>query len=337
MDSLTHIAVGACLGDAFAGKQLGKRAMFLGAVAQSVPDVDFLASFWTSTAENLLAHRGFTHSILFVLLITPILALLAERWHRPHDISLKKWMLFFGVQAFIHLLLDGMNVYGVGWFEPFSHHRVSYNWIFVADPFYSLWPGIAFLVLLFLKKDHPKRKWWALRFGIGLSTVYLFYCGINKIKINNDVRDVFRKQNIVYTDYFTTPTPLNNWLWYVVAKTDSGFYVGYRSLFDRKREINFHYYPKKQFLLEPVNDHEDLQKLIRFSKGFYTVEQWSDTLVFNDIRFGQMIGWKDPAARFVFYYFLEHPEDNEFVVQRGRFAKWDISAFRTLLKRIRGN
>jgi membrane-bound metal-dependent hydrolase YbcI (DUF457 family) len=43
--------------------------MFLGAVAQSVPDIDFIASFWTSTSENLLAHRGFTHSILFTLLM----------------------------------------------------------------------------------------------------------------------------------------------------------------------------------------------------------------------------------------------------------------------------
>jgi hypothetical protein len=29
------------------------------------------------------------------------------------------------------------------------------------------------------------------------------------------VRDIFRKQHISYKHYFTTPTPLNNWLWYV--------------------------------------------------------------------------------------------------------------------------
>ncbi|HMU46050.1 MAG TPA: metal-dependent hydrolase [Chitinophagaceae bacterium] len=337
MDSLTHIVLGACMGDAFAGKQLGKRAMFLGAVAQSVPDVDFLASFWSSTSENLLAHRGFTHSFLFVLLIAPLLGLIAERWHRPHDISLNKWILFFGVQALIHLLIDGMNVYGVGWFEPFSHYRVSYNWIFVADPFYSIWPGIAFIVLLILKKNSLKRKWWALKFGIGLSSVYLFYCGINKIKINHDVKDIFNKQHIVYNNYFTTPTPLNNWLWYVVAASDSGFYIGYRSLFDSKRKIDFHFVPRNESLLEPVKDHEDLQRLIRFSKGFYAIQKWRDTLVFNDIRFGQMIGWKDSDARFVFYYYLQHPEENKLVVQRGRFARWDKDALIALLKRIRGH
>jgi inner membrane protein len=315
---------------------LGKRAMFLGAIAQSVPDVDFLAAFWTNTSENLLAHRGFTHSILFTLLITPLLTLLAERWHRPLDISFKKWMLFFGVQAFIHLLLDGMNVYGVGWFEPFSHHRVSYNWIYVADPFYSVWLGIAFVVLLILKRNHPKRSWW-IKFGVGMSSIYLLYCGLNKIKINNDVRDVFRKQNITYNSYFTTPTPLNNWLWYVVAATDSGYQVGYRSLFDKERKIDFHFVPKNDSLLGPAKDHEDLQKLVRFSKGYYTIEKRNDTMVFNDVRFGQMIGWKDSAAPFVFYYYLNHPEDNEFIVQRGRFARWDWDAANALLRRIRGN
>jgi inner membrane protein len=336
VDSLTHIALGACMGDAFAGKQLSKRAMFLGAVAQSVPDIDFVASLWTNTSENLLAHRGFTHSFLFVLLITPLLAFVAERWHRPHDISIKKWMLFFGVQAFIHLLLDGMNVYGVGWFEPFSHYRVSYNWIFVADPFYSVWLGVAFVVLLVLKRNHHKRSWW-IKFGVGMSTIYLLYCGLNKIKIDHDVRDVFRKQHISFNNYFTTPTPLNNWLWYVVAENDSGYNIGYRSLFDRERKIDFHFIPRNDFLLEPVKHHEDLQKLIRFSKRYYSVQSWNDTLVFNDIRFGQMIGWENPSARFVFHYFLQHPDDNKFVVQRGRFTGWNRNAFKALLRRIRGD
>lgn len=310
--------------------------MFLGAVAQSVPDIDFVASFWLNTSENLLAHRGFTHSILFVLMITPLLALVAERWHRPHDISIKKWILFFGVQAFIHLLLDGMNVYGVGWFEPFSHHRVSYNWIFVADPFYSAWPGVAFIALLILKRNHPRRAWWR-KFGLGISTLYLLYCGLNKIKIDSDVRDVFKKQQIVYHKYFTTPTPLNNWLWYVVAANDSGYYIGYRSLFDKERKIDFHFIPRNDSLLKPVADHEDLQKLLRFSKGYYAVQNRHDTLIFSDIRFGQMIGWNDINAPFVFYYYLQHPAENDFVVQRGRFARWDKEALWSLVKRIKGN
>jgi inner membrane protein len=309
--------------------------MLLGAIAQSLPDIDFVASAWTNISENLLAHRGFTHSFLFVAMVSPVLALIAERLHRPHNISFLKWTLFFGIQALIHLFLDGMNVYGAGWFEPFSHYRVSYNWIFVADPFYSIWLAIAFIMLLILKKNHPKRAWW-VRFGVGMSCIYLLYCGLNKMKIDRNVRRVFHQQNISYKSYFTTPTALNNWLWYVVANSDSGYYIGYRSVFDTSKTIDFRFFARNESFLEPVKDHEDLQKLIRFSQGYYTVQRWTDTLVFNDIRFGQMIGWEDPGAPFVFYYYLEHPHSNRFVVQRGRFRGFNNHAIHSLLKRIKG-
>ncbi len=100
MDSLTHIALGACMGEAFAGKQLGNKAMLWGALAQSIPDIDFVASFWMNNSSNLLAHRGFTHSFLFCAIITPLFALLAEYFHRPHNISLKKMDAFFCICNF---------------------------------------------------------------------------------------------------------------------------------------------------------------------------------------------------------------------------------------------
>ena len=84
-------------------------------------------------------------------------------------------------------------------------------------------------------------------------------------------------------------------------------------------------------------DHEDLQQLIRFSQQFYTVEKWNDTLVFNDLRFGQILGWRNPKEKFVFHYFLQHPEDNELIVQRGRFTGWNKEEVLYLLKRIKGN
>lgn len=336
MDSLTHIALGACIGEAVLGKKLGKKAMLWGALAQSLPDIDFIASAWLDTSSNLLAHRGFTHSILFSCLMAFGLALVAERWHRPHNISLRKWILFFGLEIFIHIFIDAFNNYGVGWLEPFSHARISFNAIYVADPFFSLVPGIAFLFLLFMRRHHPKRKtWW--RLGIGISLIYLVYCTVNKLKIDADTRRILRQQQVPCSRYFTTPAPLNNWLWFVVAGNDSGYYIGYRSVFDKKPEISFEYFPRNDSLLKGVQDQVALHRLERFSKQFYTVERWTDTLVFNDLRFGQIIGWESRRERFVFHYYLDHPNDNKLVVQRGRFAKWNPSSFRALLRRIRGN
>jgi len=336
MDSITHIALGACMGEAFAGKTLGKKAMLWGAMAQSIPDIDFIASFWMDTSSNLLAHRGFTHSFLFCAIITPLFALLAEHLHRPHNISLGKWILFFGGTIFTHIFIDAFNNYGVGWFEPFSHQRISFNAIYVADPFFSIWPGIACVALIYLKRrTRQRKKWW--RMGLGLSVLYLMYCLANKAMINSDVKDILQKQQISYTRYFTTPAPLQNWLWYIVAGNDSGYHVGFRSLFDSKKEINFEYFPRNDSLLRPVNHHADVQQLIRFSQLFYTVEKQGDTLVFNDLRFGQIIGWQNARGKFVFHYFLQHPQENSLVVQRGRFEGWNRQTAGAFVKRIRGN
>jgi inner membrane protein len=310
--------------------------MVWGALAQSIPDIDFLASFWMNTSSSLLAHRGFTHSFLFVAIIAVFFALIAERWHRPHNINFKKWLLFFGGVIFIHVFIDAFNNYGVGWFEPFSHKRISFQSIYVADPFFSIWPTAAVLLLIITKHSWKQRKkWWMM--GLVMSGIYLTYCTFNKIKINSDVKTILQKQNIQYSRYFTTPTAFQNWLWYIVAGNDSGYYVGFRSVFDTKKQIDFEYFPRNDHLLDSVENHEELQKLKRFSQQFYTVEKWNDTLVFNDLRFGQIMGWQDPKGKFVFHYFLKDSADNKLVVQRGRFEGWNKDAFNSLVKRIGGN
>ncbi len=310
--------------------------MIWGAVSQSIPDIDVVTSLWMEPSSNLLSHRGFTHSFLCCLLLTLLFAFLAERWHRPHNIRLKQWLMFFGGVIFIHIFIDAFNNYGVGWLEPFSHVRISFNAIYVADPFFSVWPLLACIALIVMKRWNPQRKrWW--RMGLGLSAVYLLICIVNKTIIDKDVKDILRKQQISYTRYCTTPAPLQNMLWFVVAGNDSGYHVGFRSLFDKKKEIAFQYFPRNDSLLKPVIDREELHHLIRFSRQFYTVEKWNDTLVFNDLRFGQIIGWQNPRGQFVFHYYLQHPGENKMVVQRGRFEGWNWQTFRSLVKRIAGN
>ena len=173
--------------------------------------------------------------------------------------------------------------------------------------------------------------------GLGMSSIYLLYCLFNKTMIDREVRQILKNQDVQYTRYFTTPTALQNWLWQIVAGNDSGYHIGYRSVFDSKKQIDFEYFPRNDLLLDSVEDTEKLQKLKRFSQEFYTAENWNDTLVFNDLRFGQITGWQEPRNHFVFHYYLKDSADNKLVVQRGRFEGWDKNAFNSLLQRIKGN
>lgn len=335
MDTITHIALGACIGELFTDKQFGKRAMVWGALAQSIPDIDFIAGFWLSPTEDLIAHRSFTHSILFGLLISFFLAIVAERFHRPHNISLRKWIFFIGTEVFVHLLLDGFNNYGIGWLEPFTHQRFSFHTIYVADPFFSIPSGLVCLYLIFQKNTHHKRIIWAKR-ALQITSVYLIYALFNKFTIEGDVDHIAQEQGIQYKRHFTTPAPFNTWLWFVVLEGNDGYYAGYRSVFDKTKTMDLHWYPKNEQLLRGIADHKEVMDLKQFSQGFYTVEQRQDTLVFNDLRFGQVIGWYDPTQPFAFHYYLNHPEDNNLVVQRGRFAKINAVTMKSFLRRIKG-
>ncbi|MCB0489247.1 MAG: metal-dependent hydrolase [Cyclobacteriaceae bacterium] len=335
LDSITHIALGACIGEIYAGRSLGKKALAAGAVAQTIPDFDFIASFWLNPANDLLAHRGFTHSILFVALTAYPLALILSRWRWSSGLNISGWAWLITIELCTHLFLDAFNAYGTAWFEPFSHTRISFNSLFVADPLFSIIPITVMVALFLFPEGHKSRVRWSA-IAVIICSFYLIYSLINKKIVDKEVETSLEAQDLKYHRYFTTPTPGNVWLWYIVAESDSGYHIGYRSVFDSNESISFQYFERNDDLLEPVADHEDVQHLIRFSQGYYVVSQYENRWVFNDLRFGQMLGWEDPAAPFVFYYFLQHPNDNELLIQRGRFSRWTTESIFSFAERIWG-
>ena len=109
MDSLTHIVLGACIGEAVAGKYMNKRAMFYGALAQSVPDVDFILGFFLHGADNVVAHRGLTHSIVFGVAATLFLTWLVKDVIHKTALPYRAVLLLFAVNIFVHLFIDSFN------------------------------------------------------------------------------------------------------------------------------------------------------------------------------------------------------------------------------------
>ncbi|NBO59081.1 MAG: metal-dependent hydrolase, partial [Chitinophagia bacterium] len=91
MDSITHIVLGACVGEVLMDKKSGRKAILWGALAQSIPDIDFISGAWLPITKALIAHRGLTHSFLFAFIIAFFLALIASKWHRAEEISTRKW------------------------------------------------------------------------------------------------------------------------------------------------------------------------------------------------------------------------------------------------------
>lgn len=336
MDTITHTVLGACAGEALGGKTLGKKAMLIGAIANNFPDIDVVTSFWMKQSDSLLAHRGFTHSILFALVTTFVGGLMLHSYYSKIKFQKHEWFLLIGINVFLHLIIDSFTVYGTGWYEPFSHHRVAFNILFVADPFFTCSLFVASVALLILKKNSKSRKtWW--RAGILIATFYLLYALIHKIQIDQVTKKSLLAEKINYSDFMTTPTPLNNFLWYIVAEHDSGFSIGYRSVFDKEDKVQFHYVTKNDFLLSKKDkEDDDVKKLIRFSEGYYRIQKINDTLYLNDLRFGQIGGWDGRDAPFVFQFKLATDADNSIIIQRGRRMASGKEAFSKMIRRIKG-
>lgn len=335
MDSLTHIVLGACVGELVAGKQLGKRALLFGAAAQSLPDIDFVASPFLDASSDLIAHRGITHSWFFVVICTAFLVWASRKLFPKTTMTNKRWAMLWGFEMAIHLLLDACNVYGTAWWLPFSNERVAFNLLYVADPLFTIVPLIATLLLWWKRSPEFKRQRWA-RISLFVCIGYILLSMGHKHKVDEAVQQAAAEQQIPVKHFFSTPTPFNILMYYSLAETDSGYYVNYRSVFDKDKPDPFRFYPKNEPLLQQVRNQEEVKNLRLFSQGWYTVEKQNDTLVFNDLRFGQINGWKDHDAGFTFYYYLDRPDANGLVVQRGRLKNWNGDVVKEYVNRLFG-
>ncbi|MCW3070265.1 MAG: hypothetical protein JWO44_155 [Bacteroidetes bacterium] len=335
MDSLTHIVLGAAIGEAVLGKKIGRKAMLWGAFADTIPDFDVFASPCFSDAQQLLVHRGFTHSFLFILIMAPLLGWLFSRWFKKAEVGWKDWTWLFFLGMFTHVLLDSLTAYGTGWFEPFSHYRVSFNTIFVADIFYTIPFLLCVLVALIAKNGSPKRVKWN-KAGLWISSLYLVFTIVNKWHVHSGIEEQLAEKHIAVTDVVTTPTPLNNFLWMSYSKDATGYWFGYHSIFDKTDNVDFYHVNKKDSLIRPFENDESVKLLKRFSKDDYIMSEHDSNIYFNDIRFGQMGGWNGPDSAFVFSFKLDKKADNSAALNRSRFKTSFSDAVSSLITRIKG-
>lgn len=335
MDSLTHVVLGAAIGEAILGKKIGRKAMLWGAIADTIPDLDVFASPCFSDAQQLLVHRGFTHSFLFIAIMSPLLGWLFSKWRKKDGVQMKEWTFLFFCGLMSHVLLDSLTAYGTGWFEPFSNYRVSFNTIFVADIFYTLPFLVCVLIALIAKNNSEKRIQWN-KAGLWISCLYLLFTIINKMHVQSVIEKQLQEKNITVSNVVTTPTPLNNFLWMSYSQDATGYWFGYHSVFDKTKNIDFYHVMRKDSLLKPYEGDKSIELLKRFSKGDYIMSRNDSSVFFNDIRFGQMGGWNGPDSAFVFSFRLNKNADNSAALNRSRFKTSFADAFSSLISRIKG-
>lgn len=284
MDSLTQIALGAAIGEATLGRQVGRRAILWGAVCGTLPDLDVFIDLG-GPVEDFTYHRSFSHSVFVLTALTPLLVWLILKLHPQTAEHRKRWYVLVFLALITHPILDCFTVYGTQIFWPLSEYPVSGSAVFIIDPAYTLPLLLGVLSALVLRRSSNRGH--ALNtVGLALSSAYLAWSVGAKSHVEAVARDALSREDLVAERVLTTPGPFNTLLWRVVAMTDDGYYEGFHSLLDESPVLDFQFYPSRTDLLRRLDQHWPVQRLQWFTHGFYSVDVMARDVVMSDLRMG---------------------------------------------------
>lgn len=321
MDSVTQAILGAAIGEATAGKKIGNKAAVVGAIIATLPDLDVLFIPILTDLEKISFHRGYSHSVLFCILVSGLLALLIHKSPWMNSLSFRRsyWLAFFSL--FTHVILDSFTTYGTQLLLPFSNWRVSFDSINIIDPVYTLPLAIGLLISVYRydRTDHARSI--ANNLGLIVSSIYLLFTLANKQHIQREFYSQLASQHIPSYGLLTVPVKIGNMQWYGVAKSDTALHIGKYDMLE-DNIIDFHSFPINDHLLQEIDENIS-NKLRWVSQGYYTVAERDDVLrVYNmqcDMQGIRQYGsYKVPTA---FYYQIKTTDSGTYELTTGMHKK----------------
>jgi inner membrane protein len=282
MDSLSQLALGSAVGVAVLGRRTPVwKAALWGGLAGTLPDLDALVDFG-DPIRNMTYHRAESHSLFFLTLLAPLLALVAVRVHGK-EAGLHRWAIALWLALFTHPLLDWMTVYGTQLGLPFTDTPFGLGSMFIIDPLYTLPLVIGVILALSLRSQRGLR--WNLA-GLALSCAYLGWSTLAQARVEQLAHRSLARQGIEARQVLVTPTPFNTVLWRVLAMTPSGYVEGFHSFLDPGTDLRFDHYVSDTRLHEPLQGIWGFERMAWFTRGFYALSERDGRAIITDLRMG---------------------------------------------------
>jgi inner membrane protein len=176
-------------------------------LASNLPDIDFV--LWArSDASYLLFHRGFTHSLLGLAVLPPILAL-ALWWGLDRRTSLRWWLLLCWAGTSLHVLYDLLTSWGTMLLYPFSVARLALDWIFIVDLVTWVLPCLVVLVAW----RRPERSRTAAALFLAVFAVYAALAGLAHGAVRDAVAEAERGGGRPVAESYAVPLFGAPWRW----------------------------------------------------------------------------------------------------------------------------
>ena len=281
MDSLSQIVLGASVAHLALGSRLGRGALVLGAALGTLPDLDVLIPYDGAIA-NFTYHRGFSHSLFVLTLISFPIAWMCQRIWRTKAVPYFQWWLGCCLVLVTHPLLDGFTLYGTQLFWPLAPPPTAWGSAFIIDPLYTvpLLVGVVMAYRLSWKRAKP-----FVIAGLSISSLYLAWTLTAQAQVRKQVEQELKIAQIQPNRIVIAPFPLSM-LWRIVVMTDTHYLEGYSSLLDPKQTLTFNRYKNGKVECSTWLHHAPIQRLDWFTRGAFALSVQDNELIASDLRMG---------------------------------------------------
>jgi len=353
VDSITQAALGGVVGEIVLGRKLGWKGMVWGMFFGTLPDLDILAYPWLDEGAKLKWHRGFSHSVLMMVVAALALSKPLARLHRAKGLTPMEAGWFVFLAWCTHVLIDVFTSYGTQIYEPFSDQRVSFNNMAIIDLSFTL-PLVFCLMIRPIRGMVylPKRIIWGRRWsearlkfsqseeiglppemeelaeqkpeieetsqrpakiGISMSCLYVVFSFVMKGWAWSQVSDRVEEEVPGSKIVSVSPTFTNVILWRALIETDEGYLVTYWSPFD-KEPGTYDYFEKKHELTAAFEGQELFETLKWFARGHWVAREGSDgQVIVIDMRFSERRDPGKESQQPVFQWHLSYNDEGELI------------------------
>lgn len=283
MDSLSQAALGSAVGIAVMGRRTAVwKAALIGAAFGTLPDLDAFIDHG-DPIRNMTFHRAASHSLLYLTLLSPVLAWLTSKLSGGKQ-DFKHWLAAIWLILITHVLLDFMTIYGTQMAIPFTDYPFGVGSIFIIDPLYTL-PLLCGIIAALIFYRSSGLRWNAL--GLSLSTVYLAWTVMAQGYVENITDDYLAQHQVDVEQRLVTATPFNTLLWRVLVITPDGYGEGFYSLLDKTPQLNIKMFPRNEALFTAVRGNWGAERMAWFTHGFFKMHEDAGKLMITDLRMGQ--------------------------------------------------
>ena len=284
MDSLTQLTFGAACGQALLGHKVGRRALAWGAILGTLPDLDVFIPLG-GPVNNFVYHRGFSHSLILLALLSPLIAWLICKIHPDTRRYYWRWLLLSFVVMEAAVVLDLLTVYGTQIFWPFDTTPKAVPVLFIIDPFFTLPVMIGVAAVITLK--HNQRLANRINItGVSISVAYILWALAAGEYVKHQVAAKLDRQDMPYDRFIASPGPFNTILWRIIGINGDQYFETYYSLLDGDAPLFVDVYPRNMELMNGIEQHDPVVKLEHFTRGYFAFSVADGHVVMTDLRMG---------------------------------------------------